>query len=401
MSKKTISAKDKISAVMLYFEGNVSQHQLAERLEVSLATVQQWIRNYESMGEDAFQMKHYKRYSKELKLQAVQEYLAGYGSQDDICKKYGIRSKSKLQKWIKQYNGYEVFKSYGTGGSQIMTKGRKTKFEERVEIVQYCIAHDRNYVETAKQYQVSYQQARSYTVKYDAGGVEVLRDNRGKRKNHDEMSELEKLRAEVKILRAEKQCAEMEASFKKTRRDREEAGLSLIRHEHIYQAIKEEHEAHNYPITELCKLGRVSRAAYYKWLNREIPENEKEHQRIAEVIESIHNESPDKGYRRIRDDLERYHDIDVNDKRVLRICRKKDIKSTIKYSNNGCTRQAANPQYIAENILNREFTADMPNEKWLTDVTEFKYYVGPVVHKIYLSAILDLYEKSECTSTLP
>ena len=167
------------------------------------------------MGEDAFLMKHYKRYSKELKLQAVQEYLAGYGSQGDICKKYGIRSKSKLQKWIKQYNGYEVFKSYGTGGSQIMTKGRKTKFEERVEIVQYCIAHDRNYAETAKQYQVSYQQARSYTVKYDAGGVEVLRDNRGKRKNHDEMSELEKLRAEVKILRAEKQRAEMEVSFLK------------------------------------------------------------------------------------------------------------------------------------------------------------------------------------------
>ena len=69
--------------------------------------------------------------------------------------------------------------------------------------------------------------------------------------------------------------------------------------------------------------------------------------------------------------MERYHNIDVNDKRVLRICRKLNIKSTIKYSNNGCTRQASNSQYIAENILNREFTADAPNEKWLTDVTEF------------------------------
>ncbi len=78
---------------------------------------------------------------------------------------------------------------------------------------------------------------------------------------------------------------------------------------------------------------------------------------------------------------------------MLRICRKKDIKSTIKYSNNGCTKQATNPQYIAENILNREFTADMPNEKWLTDVTEFKYYVDLAVHKIYLSAILDLYDR--------
>lgn len=112
----------------------------------------------------------------------MQDYLAGYGSQDDICKKYGIRSKSKLQKWIKQYNDYEVFKSYGTGDSQIMTTGRKTKFEERVEIVQYCIAYDRNYTEATKQYQVSYQQTRSYTVKYETGGVEALRDNRGKGK---------------------------------------------------------------------------------------------------------------------------------------------------------------------------------------------------------------------------
>jgi transposase InsO family protein len=162
---------------------------------------------------------------------------------------------------------------------------------------------------------------------------------------------------------------------------------------HIYQAIKEENEIHNYPICELCKLGNVSRAAYYKWLHREIPIHEIENLRIAEEIEKIHAASPDKGYRRIRDDLERYHDIKINDKRVLRICRKKSIKSTIKYANNGCTRQAVNPQFIAENVLNREFYADAPNQKWLTDVTEFKYYTGTEKHKVYLSAILDLYDR--------
>jgi transposase InsO family protein len=77
----------------------------------------------------------------------------------------------------------------------------------------------------------------------------------------------------------------------------------------------------------------------------------------------------------------------------LRICRGLNIKSTIKYSNNGCTRQARNPQYIAENILDRKFTADAPNEKWLTDVTEFHYYIGIEKHKVYLSAILDLYDR--------
>ena len=215
MSKRKVSVEDKIYAVNLYLDGKESQHRIASMFDVCIASVQQWIRNYESMGTDAFTLKGNKKYSEELKQQAVLDYLAGRGSQDDICKRYGIRSKAKLQIWIKKYNGHEELKSSGTGGNTIMTKGRKTTFEERVEIVQYCIAHGRNYTETAKQYQVSYQQARNYTVKYEAGGVEALKDNRGKRKRPDEMSELEKLRAEVKILRAEKERAEMEASFLK------------------------------------------------------------------------------------------------------------------------------------------------------------------------------------------
>ncbi len=215
MSKRKVSVEDKIYAVNLYLDGKESQRRIASMFNVSMASVQQWIRNYESMGADAFTLKGYKKYSKELKQQAVSDYLAGRGSQDDICKKYRIRSKSKLQIWIKKYNGHEELKSSGTGGSIIMTKGRKTTFEERIEIVQYCIAHDHNYAAASEEYQVSYQQARSYTIKYESGGLESLRDNRGKRKNPNEMTELERLRAEVKILKAEKERAEMEASFLK------------------------------------------------------------------------------------------------------------------------------------------------------------------------------------------
>lgn len=215
MSKRKISVEDKIYAVNLYLDGKESQHRIASMFNVCIASVQQWIRNYESMGAEAFTLNGHKKYPKELKQQAVSDYLAGHGSLDDICKKYAIRSKAKLQIWIKKYNGHEELKSSGTGGSIIMTNGRKTTFEERVEIVQYCIAHDHNYAETAANYKVSYQQARSYTLKYEAGGVEALRDRRGKRKSKEAMTELEKLRAEVKILRAEKERAEMEASFLK------------------------------------------------------------------------------------------------------------------------------------------------------------------------------------------
>lgn len=142
-----------------------------------------------------------------------------------------------------------------------------------------------------------------------------------------------------------------------------------------------------------CRILHVSRAAYYKWRSSAKSRRTIENEHLAEKIEKIHLESPDKGYRRINDDLRHDQGILVNDKRVLRICRAKDIRSTIKYRSRGCTRRAKNPQCLAENILNRQFHASKPNEKWLTDVTEFKWYEGIEVHKLYLSAILDLYDR--------
>jgi hypothetical protein len=109
----------------------------------------------------------------------------------------------------------------------------------------------------------------------------------------------------------------------------------------------------------------ISRASYYKWLNRIPPEDEILNEAIADAICQIHEESPDKGYRRIRDDLARDYGFYVSDNRVLRICRYLGIKSTIKYRNEGCTISDKDPQHIAANLLNRNFHADMPNEKWL------------------------------------
>ncbi len=158
-------------------------------------------------------------------------------------------------------------------------------------------------------------------------------------------------------------------------------------------SIRDCHEEYGYPLESCCRILHVSRNAYYNWISGKLSERETENKRIADLAEQIHIESPDKGYRRIRDDLERYHGVCISDKRALRICRSRDVKSTIKYANNGCTRNAPNPQYVAENILNRDFHADKPNEKWLTDVTEFKWYEGIEKHKVYLSAILDLYDR--------
>lgn len=81
----------------------------------------------------------------------------------------------------------------------------------------------------------------------------------------------------------------------------------------------------------------------------------------------------------------------VNVKRVRRIMRILGLKSVIRRKRPDYVKST--PEITAENVLNRDFKATVPFEKWLTDVTEFKYYVGPEVKKLYLSAILDLYDR--------
>jgi len=214
--KGKFSFETKIEVVMRCLGGKASANHEARLLGINSARVFEWISLYESLGEEGLiTTSKNASYSSKIKEMAVLDYLSGQGSYVKICSKYGIRSSTQLRNWAFKYNGHEKLKASGRGGVIIMTKGRKTTFDERVEIVQFCIAHNCNYSEAAEKYKVSYQQVRSYTVKYEAGGVELLKDNRGKRKSVEEMTELERLRAENKILRAEKEHAEMEALFLK------------------------------------------------------------------------------------------------------------------------------------------------------------------------------------------
>ena len=155
-----------------------------------------------------------KKYSAELKIQAVQSYLNGEGSLREICRKYGISDKHVLQDWIKWYNGHRKYKERSSAKGEIyMTKGRKTTQEERAEIVAFCIEHNYDYGLTVETYNVSYQQIYSWVRKYEEGGVDKLRDNRGRTKPVEEMTEIEKLKAEMKILEAKNRRLEIENEF--------------------------------------------------------------------------------------------------------------------------------------------------------------------------------------------
>ena len=150
----------------------------------------------------------------------MEEYLSGNGSQREVCRKYGISAKRTLEVWIMWYNGYREFKERSSAQGEIyMIKGRKTTLKERAEIVAFCIEHNKDYGLTAETCNVSYQQIYSWVRKYEEGGVDKLKDNRDRSKPIEEMTEVEKLKTEMKILEAKNRQLEIENEFIKNYRN--------------------------------------------------------------------------------------------------------------------------------------------------------------------------------------
>lgn len=97
-----------------------------------------------------------------------------------------------------------------------MKQGRDTTQEERIRIVKECLASGKNYGEMALKYNVSYQQVRTWTLRYEELGEAGLEDRRGKRKkDQTPRTELEKAQIEIERLKYELHKAEMERDLLK------------------------------------------------------------------------------------------------------------------------------------------------------------------------------------------
>jgi len=212
MSKQKIATDEIIRAIKLYLDGCGSMESQARTLGVKASQFYEWLIKYQTFGSKGLLPGVQRiRYSAEQKQAAVEEYLNGGFSQTNICKKYKIKDRKTLRDWIKVYNRHrELQPSRGRGSDIYMTKGRETTYEERLEIVSYCIECGNDYTAAIEKYGVSYQQIYSWVRKYNEKGAEGLVDKRGKRKLESEMTELEKLCAENKLLAARNKRLETE-----------------------------------------------------------------------------------------------------------------------------------------------------------------------------------------------
>ena len=215
--KQKLSQNKKLNLVQNILKGELGIGEAARIAKVSKTSVKRWLDRYEVEGATGFLPQEKNRvYSPEVKLSAVQDYLSGKGSLIDVCKQYKIRKDNQLVHWIEVYNAHGDFNSVKYSGGSYMKQGRETTQEERIRIAKECYASGKNYGEIALKYNVSYQQARTWTLRYEELGEVGLEDRRGRRKKDQEpRTPLEKAQIEIERLKHELHKAEMERDLLK------------------------------------------------------------------------------------------------------------------------------------------------------------------------------------------
>jgi putative transposase len=140
-------------------------------------------------------------------------------------------------------------------------------------------------------------------------------------------------------------------------------------------------------VKAMCEFFRISRAAYYAWRKR-IDQGDKDTMRmklIKDVWEKSHRTY---GYRRVTIWIQQNTNTRINHKAVLRLMNKMNIRSVARKRKVFKKLNQYDIYHRYENILNRDFKADKPNQKWVTDIT----YISTKEEWAYLSTIKDLFD---------
>jgi putative transposase len=137
-----------------------------------------------------------------------------------------------------------------------------------------------------------------------------------------------------------------------------------------------------YTVTAILKVLKFPRSSYYRWVNG-VEEYKNEYEEL--IINICKATKYRNGHRKIRAILKNKHHIHLNRNTVQKIMQKNHLQCKVKPKRKW--KLQGESEVIAPNILNRDFSASKPNEKWVTDITYIQY--GS--ETLYLSTILDLY----------
>ena len=203
MPRSRFSLQQKLDLLNEFKRINVSAYAFSRKNNIDKGTLKRWLALFERDGIDGLkERKINQSYSFELKMKVVGDALSGQGSYEELVYKYGLRNIYQVHDWIFKYNNGKLLANPSLRKKEsIMTS--KTTFEERIEIVEYVVKDKHSYNEAAKRFSVSYQQVRSWVLKANSNGYEALRDGRGHRKAHEDLTDLDKANLRIRQLESQ------------------------------------------------------------------------------------------------------------------------------------------------------------------------------------------------------
>lgn len=329
-----------------------------------------------------------KKYSDEFKLKIVREYLNSNSNLKYLSKKYNI-DYSQFREWV------NLYKNNGLNGIIEVNKIYDGKF--KIKVVEHMLTNKLSVRKTASIFGIhSHCTVSKWKEKYIKEGkesllknsrkreIKIVKNNRDKKekKSNEEYSSLDykQLQKKIKSLQKKMEYLEAENAYLKKLKCPSSPAEKITEREKVIVILE---LRQTYPLRLLLKCSKVSKSNFYYHLKK-LQEEDKDSVIKEEILSIFEVNNGCYGYRRITLELKN-RGYKINHKKVRRLMKLMELKCTIrakKYSSYQGTVGT-----VASNIINRNFVAEAPNQKWTTDVTQF--LVGGI--KLYLSAILDMY----------
>jgi putative transposase len=145
-----------------------------------------------------------------------------------------------------------------------------------------------------------------------------------------------------------------------------------------------------FPVTRMCRVLTVSTSGYYAWRERPQSQRAQDNLELVDRIKEVHAASRETyGSPRVHAELVQGQGIHCNKKRVERLMRIHDIRGRQRRRRRVKTTDSNHSLPVAPNLLDRQFEADLPNRKWVADIT----YVPTDQGWLYVAAVLDLFSR--------
>ena len=384
------SYEERLKAVQLYIHYDKSYASVFRELGYppSSHSIKLWYKEYEETGDLHKSYSSSSKYSDEQRKAAVQYYVEHGRSKSRTVKALGYPTRQQLTEWLKQDLPDEV---------RPCTKGQSlvhlTKEQKEQVAIELC-TRDGSAQEIADKYNVSRYSV--YNWAWDLLGkgnvspmpkkkpdtTVVTQETVDSLKQEIEQlhNEAEFLKRQVYRLQLEKDVLEKAAEILK-----KDEGVSLEKLTNREKAIVIGALRNKYKLTELLDVFHMAKSSYcYQQSALAAPDKYSE---VRKKIHAVFDDSSSRyGYRRIHSSL-KSEEITLSEKVIRRIMQEDNlIVPNVQRRKYNSYKGEITP--AVPNVIERDFHAEQPNTKWLTDITEFHIPAG----KIYLSPIIDCFD---------